>query len=195
MNYIFYPTPTPNEARAMNSEIAKVRHLASPYLDFTKGPVADIGTQGVPVVPYAIQLDLPRDQALKYSGDSPEKGPIQLRGSIENLPFDDRSMWAICLSHIIEDWSQDHWPRIVGHVASKVMKGGCVLIFIPDQERWWHQVYKEGRTHNFSHHQPQPSLGDIRKLAHKLGLICEREEYTDLYEWDSTIFGVLRIPL
>lgn len=193
MSYIKYPKPTAQEAMSMSSEIGKYRHLISEYLPYDKGVVIDVGTQGVTAVPFAVSFDLPLAESRAYSSDNPDRGPVQLRGHFQNLFFEPKSVFAFVLSHIIEDWPQQEWKALIDQVAYRTVSGGCIIILVPDHERWWAQV-RAGRCHNHAHSQPQPSLGDLKKLADMCGLICEKEIYTDVFPGDSTILGVLRVP-
>lgn len=194
MSYIKYSKPTPEAAAAMGSEVEKYRHLFSEYLPYDKGVVVDVGTQGVAAVPFAVSFDLPEAEARKYSGGQPDKGPVQMRGHLDKMPFEHGSLYGVVLSHIIEDWPRSEWPRLLRHVASKVMHGGVIVVLVPDHERWWKQVKEQGRTHNFAHAQPQPNLGDIAAAAKLADLVCEKEYYTDVFPGDSTILGIIRVP-
>ncbi len=193
MSYIKYPKPTPEQAMAMGSEIEKYRHLISEYLPYDRGVIVDVGTQGVTAVPFAVSFDLPEIEARKYANGNPDKGPVQMRGHLGNLPFEHKSIFGFVLSHIIEDWPQSEWKALIDHVASRVISGGVIVVLIPDHERWWAQV-TQGRCHNHAHAQPQPNLGDLTKIAATCGLRCEIERYTDVFPGDSTILGVLRVP-
>ncbi len=191
MSYITYPKPTPEEAKAMHSEIAKYRYAVAPYCE---GCGVDLGSQGVPCVPWAFNVDLPEADFLKYSAGNPPKGAIQIRANIvKPLPFSTDSLDWICCSHVIEDFSQDKWPELFIDWGRCLKHGGRLIILIPDHERWWEYV-KAGGVHNFAHHQPQPEVGQLSALLTKLGWKVLKEEYTDVYPRDFNILCVAVKP-
>lgn len=76
------------------SETAKHRDIARPYCE---GNGCDIGSSGNPVVPWAIQLDLPHADYLHYNPVRPEAA-IHWRGDCRSLPFLDGMLdWVHCL--------------------------------------------------------------------------------------------------
>lgn len=76
------------------SETDKHRHLAAPYCE---GNGIDIGSSGYPIVPWAIQLDLPYGDYLTYNPNRPDVA-IHWRGDCRNLPFKDGvADWLHCL--------------------------------------------------------------------------------------------------
>lgn len=191
MSYIIYPTPTVEEALAAPSEAAKYRHLVAPHCT---GCGVDLGSQGAAIVPWALSLDLPEDQFLKYSGGTPPKGPIHLRGDVtKRLPFDAGVFDFVVISHVAEDFPRHEWPRLFKEWTRILRSGGSFVCLVPDQERWWAYV-KAGGVHNFAHQQPQPNLGDMSAAAIQAGLFVLSEAYTDVYPGDYTMLMVSRKP-
>jgi SAM-dependent methyltransferase len=186
-----FPVPTPAEALAMGSEIAKYRHLVAPWCE---GCGVDLGSQGVACVPWALSVDLPEDRFLHYSGGNPPKGPIPIRSDIiGNLPFDTDSLDFICCSHVVEDFPQATWPKIFSEWGRCLKHGGRLILLIPDHERWWEYVNKGG-VHNFAHQQPQPNLGDLSRALKESGWEVKAEAYTNVYPGDYTILCVAVKP-
>src|SRR5436190_22571688 len=87
------------------SETAKHRKIAEPYC---AGNGIDIGSSGEPIVPWAIQLDLPLHDYVKYNPTSPD-GSIHWRGDSRDLPLKDGVLDRVALPHVLEDF-QDWWP-------------------------------------------------------------------------------------
>ena len=187
MNHL-YPTPAPEDYAKFTSEAAKYRHLTAHYLT---GRGLDIGTQGEPVVPWAISFDLPEPEYSKYTGGAPPHGKIDVRGFMTALPFEDHSLPWIHSSHVIEDLPRREWIPLFRHWAQKIIPGGLIVVLVPEYAAWWAYVRKGG-PHNFSHASPEPSLGDVTVAAKAAGLKCEKEVMTRCYEGDYTIMAVVR---
>jgi SAM-dependent methyltransferase len=191
MSYINYPTPTAEEAKNMGSEIEKYRHLVAPHC---AGCGVDLGSQGVACVPWGLSVDLPQDRFLHYSNGNLPKGPIPIRADItQRLTFDSDSLDWICCSHVIEDFSQEVWPKLFSEWGRCLKHGGKMILLIPDHERWWEYV-NAGGVHNFAHFQPQPNLGDLTAVLTKGGWKVLSEEYTDVYPRDFNILAVAIKP-
>lgn len=187
-----YQPLTPEGYRTAPSETAKYRHIVQRWCREPGG--VDIGSQGAVVFPWAISFDLPEEEFLKYSGGNPPKGPIDVRGHLDALPFPDLSIpWIYC-SHVLEDFERRQWIPIFRHWASKVRSGGHIVVLVPERKLWWDYV-KRGGVHNFSHTPSgEPLLGDIGTAAKAAGLVIDVEKLTECYEGDFTILGVVRCP-
>lgn len=150
------------------SETAKHRHLVLP---FCQGSVLDIGSSGDPVVPWAIQLDLPLDRYIGYGAKRPDAKPcekcgfdraaIHLRCDCRNLPFKDGTLDAINASHVLEDFPVEQWPAVLREWDRVLKVGAFMLIAVPDHERF--RAYVErGKANgidcdNLSHkHESRP---------------------------------------
>lgn len=187
MSYINYPTPTAEQAKIAQSEIEKYRHLVAPYCS---GCGVDLGSQGVPVVPWAMSVDLPKDKFEKYCGGQPQKGPIHIRADItETLPFDTDSLDFVVVSHVAEDFPRSRWPDLFREWTRVLKPGGRFICLVPDEDRWWKYV-ERGGIHNQAHAQPQPRLGEMTQIATSIGLVVVEEKYADVYPGDYTLIMV-----
>lgn len=185
--------PTTEEYLAMGSEIEKHVHRILPFT-LEKGiPAAglDIATGGRSCVPWAWGLELPVDAYATYNSNHAPRGPIQIRGSVEQLPVETESLWFVIASHIAEDFSQDHWFDLFKEWSRPVRRGGYLIVLVPDHDRWWEYV-AGGGVHNHAHIQPQPKVGDMSKVAANLGLTIIHDELTNAFEGDHNILGVFQ---
>jgi len=113
------------------SETAKYRDLTTPYCT---GNGIDIGSGGDPVVPWAINMDLPSADFLYYHSDNPPTQYIQFGGDCLNLPFKDETLDFVYSSHLLEDFA-DWMPAL--QEWSRVLKvGGRMIVLIPDKALW-----------------------------------------------------------
>lgn len=170
------------------SEGAKYLSLTRQYLH---GLTLDLGSGGWPIVPHAIQVELPSDQFNAYTGGRKPAFPIQIHGDIANLPFKDSSVDAIHCSHLIEDYSRDQWEPFFREWKRVIKPTGFIVILIPEHERWQYCVQVLGQCPNCSHYNPEPSVGDITRIAQRVGLKVKEERLTELFPNDYSILGVL----
>lgn len=126
------------------SETAKHRKIAEPYLT---GNGLDIGSSGDPVVPWAIQFDLPLNKYLTYNPTRPE-GHIHYRGDCRELPFRDATLAFVHSSHVLEDF--EDWTPILKEWDRVLHVGAFLLIAVPDHERFRRAV-KNGQGDNLGH--------------------------------------------
>lgn len=169
-------------------ETPKYRHLVTHLLS---GNGVDIGSGGCPVVPWAIQVDLPDPEYTKYNQCSvPET--IQWRGSIADLPFKDETLdWVYC-SHVLEDFNRiTVWPSLFTEFARVLKPGGVLVLIVPECERWAAAIAR-GQPPNCSHNAPEPSLGDLSRYALQADFIVESEKFTDIDPYDYSIMGIFR---
>lgn len=126
------------------SETAKHRHLVR---DYCKGNGVDLGSSGEPIVPWAIEVDLPIDQYKHYNTTRPEAN-IHWRGDATDLPFYDEMLDWVHSSHLLEDFKDwnpplDEWKRVL-------KRGGFMIISVPDHERFRAAV-RAGQGDNLGH--------------------------------------------
>lgn len=148
------------------SETAKHRELV---LQYCSGNGVDLGSSGDPIVPWAIQVDLPRDRYWAYNTGRGES-VIQWRGDALNLPFKDGTLDFVHSSHLIEDftdWEQPlrEWDRVL-----KV--GGYLIIAVPDHERFRAYVQRgkdAGIDCDNLSHKHESHVGELS--------LCLRETY------------------
>ncbi len=127
------------------SETAKHRKIAEPYCIGSN--VLDIGSSGNPVVPWAIQMDLPLEKYLAYNPERPE-AHIHLRGDCRELPFRDAVLDIVHSSHVLEDFTD--WSPILREWDRVVKVGGFLIIAVPDHERFRAAV-AAGQGDNLGH--------------------------------------------
>jgi len=193
-HHYFQPLADPKNAP---SEMAKYRHLIGKYCfrpDGLPGCVLDIATQGEPICPWAIGLDLPVDEFNYYCGNHPAKGPIQCRGHADKLPFDDNSFDTLSACHYAEDVPQSKWPELFGEWKRVLKPGGYMIVLVPEVERWNYAIKVLGQCPNCSHSAPEPSVGDMSRVALQLGMEVIEDRLTDCYEHDYSILGVFKKP-
>lgn len=132
-------------------ETAKHRHLVR---DYCQGNGVDLGSSGVPVVPWAIQLDLP---PAEYAAYNPTRGdaPIHWRGSALDLPFKDETLDFVHASHLLEDFPD--WKPALAEWDRVLKPGGVLIIAVPDHKRFRERVRKAKEEHGI----------DLDNLSHK----------------------------
>lgn len=175
----------------MGSETAKYRELTTPYC---LGNGLDIGSGGDPVVPNAIQVELPKKEYAKYRMGDVNGAPIQWHGDCFDLPFKDNVLDFVYSSHLIEDFPREKWVPLLGEWVRCLKPGGKLVILVPEYTRWRYAVDVLGQTPNCSHWNPEPSVGDLTDVFKKLGLRCIKERLTELSEHDYTIMGTAAKP-
>lgn len=167
------------------SETAKHRHLVAGYC---AGNGCDLGSSGDPIVPWAIQVDLPGAEYHAYNITRPEAA-IHWRGSAIDLPFKDETLDWVHASHLLEDF-EDWGPPL--REWDRVLKvGGFLIIAVPDHERFRAYVQR-GRDAGYDcdnlSHKHEARLGEIaeglgeRYVTIRDGFVSESElEYSLLY--------------
>ena len=140
------------------SETDKFRHLTTKYC---VGDGIDIGSAGEPVVPSAIQVELPTPYSTL--GDMSR---INLHGTGRNLNwFADRVLDYVYSSHLLEDFAD--WPIVVTEWCRPVKVGGYLIILVPEQERW-EKAVAGGQPDN-TNHQHVFALGELSDFIRRLG--------------------------
>jgi len=155
------------------SETSKYRYITVPYCT---GVGLDIGSAGDPVVPWAIQIDLPDPYCPPFS-DS----PIQIRGDGSRLSwFTHESLDFVYSSHLIEDFAEFEWPRLLREWTWVLKPGGHLIILAPEKGRWLEAV-KRGQPPNDAHkHEPiAGELSDFIFREHGGKFIVIRDDCPD----------------
>lgn len=157
-------------AKADEGETAKHRELVR---EFCQGNGVDLGSSGVPVVPWAIQVDLPPTE---YSAYNPVRGDafIHWRGSALDLPFKDSTLDWIHASHLLEDFEDWQAPILEWHRCLKA--NGMMLIAVPDHKRFRERVRRGKEEHGI----------DLDNLSHRSEHLIHVGALT---EWFSTAFA------
>jgi SAM-dependent methyltransferase len=183
-NSVIYTKPTEKEFRLSSSETARYRHLTAEFCD---GAGVDIGSQGVPVVPWAISFDLTASECAHYAGGKLPTG-IHLRGDCRKLPFECDSLDFVYSSHLLEDFELKDWPGIIAEWKRCLKPGGNLIILVPDKELW-NNAIANGQPPNCSH-KHEAVLGDLTWAAvEKNGMQLVGEHHTGVYPGDYTIMG------
>lgn len=146
------------------SETDKYRHITAP---FCQGNGLDIGSGGDPVVPWAIQADLPSEKFAAYN-QAKRPASIHLTCPVEVLPFKDASLDFVYSSHLLEDFEFGRWPWILREWARVVRTGGHLVVVIPDAELW-KAALDRGQPPNCAH-KHEGNEGEIGTI---LEGICE----------------------
>ena len=173
------------------SETARYRHLTAPFCHVagdTPGVGVDIASQGDSVVPWAIGFDLPADEFAAYCGGEQPKGPIQLRGRADKLPFENESLDFVYSSHLLEDYLD--WEPVLTEWVRVLRPNGYLIILVPDKELWGAAI-SAGQTPNCSHkHESRP--GELSEYAEKLKLNVIEDRLTNAFPGDYSVLFVGR---
>jgi len=169
------------------TETSRYLHLTTPYV--TGLNVIDIGSQGDPVVPRAIQIELPPDDYSHYTSGKTLDGPAW-RGDGRMLPFKDRTVDCVYSSHLIEDF-EDWRPAVVEWW--RVLKlGGHLIVLTPDNDLW-NAAVAAGQCPNCSHRHCG-KVGELTRLIkaidRKAAILEDR--LTNCHPGDYTILFVAR---
>lgn len=183
--------PNPNET--FPSETSKYRHITTP---FCVGNGIDIASGGDAVVPWAISIELEDEKYNYYNSNQKPRGPLHYRdnNAIFDLPFKSNTLDFVYSSHLIEDFSQEVWPKMLGEWVRCLKPGGNLIILVPEVKRWNYAVNVLGQCPNCSHHAPEPSVGDLTKVFTKLGLQTVCDKLTNCHPNDYSILGVAKKP-
>jgi SAM-dependent methyltransferase len=175
---------TVEEFRSYNSETERYRCLTVPYC---VGNGVDVGSGGMPVVPWAIQIELPSNEYAHYhSGDSRSQPMCCYRGYAEDLPFKDGTLDFVYSSHLLEDFLD--WYPCLREWTRVLRKGGKLIILMPDKKLWAEELAR-GRVPNCSHRH-EPTVGELSTYANRLGWKVIKDELTDLVPGDYSLIGL-----
>ena len=173
----------------MSSETSKYRNLTLPYI---VGPnVIDIGSQGDPIVPHAIQIELPESDYARYTSGKRLDGPAW-RGYGQYLPFMNGTVSTVYSSHLLEDFA--NWTPIVREWWRVVKRGGVLIILTPDNDLW-NAAVAGGQTPNCAHqHCGKP--GELTEVLRRIdsSAIVVEDRLTQCFPGDYTILFVARKP-
>lgn len=165
------------------SETSKYRHLTVKYCE---GCGVDIASQGDPVVPWAWQLDLPKERFDYYNSNHPPKGPIQLRGDALSLPAETESLDFVYSSHLLEDF--EDWTPALKEWTRVLKKGGKLIVLIPDRELWC-AACEKGQPPNDAHRH-EGRVGELSTYCDPLGLKVIEDRLCNCFEGDYSILFV-----
>jgi ubiquinone/menaquinone biosynthesis C-methylase UbiE len=146
----------------------------------------DLGSGGDPVVPWAVQLDLPPEVYGNYNGGTTPRGPVQIYGNALKLPFADGSLDFLYSSHLLEDFPD--WWIVLPEWVRVLKKGGRLIVLLPDKERFAKAV-ENGQPRNAAHlHEGR--AGELTEYSRKLGLKVIEDRLTNLTRDDYSILFV-----
>lgn len=170
------------------------------YLQFTRkycyredgepGCGVDIGSGGVPVVPWAWQYELPPDAYSLYNSEHDYRGPIQMYGHCANGCANVNSLDFVYSSHLLEDFAD--WTPILWTWTAMLKPGGYLIIMLPDKERW-KAALDRGQPPNDAHRH-EAYVGELTEYAQKLGLHVIEDRLTNLTPEDYNILFVAQKP-
>lgn len=157
------------------------KHLLDVFPHLIGDNGIDVGCGDDPVKPNCIAVDLPTAEYHKYNGTPSTKA--NLRAFADDLPFKDHTLDWVYSSHLLEDFSLDEWPRIIGEWRRVLRPHGTLVILLPERNRWL-KALAAGQPPNDAH-KHEPEYGELTKLAPGWGLtpITERQvgEYSILF--------------
>jgi SAM-dependent methyltransferase len=165
-----------------DSETSKHRHLVSQYC-FGNG--VDLGSSGDPVVPWAIQVDLPAAQYRHYNTTRPD-AMIQWRGTALDLPFKDATLDWVHASHLLEDWPD--WGPPLREWDRVLKPGGYMLIAVPDHARFRAAVAR-GQGDNLSH-KHESRVGELTECLKTYAVLYDGFVSNFPYEYSILYIGM-----
>lgn len=161
----------------MISETSKWRHVTAPYC---VGNGIDIGSGGDPVVPWAIQVDLPETEFDRYNNG--QKAIIHWRGDCRKLPFGEATLDFVYSSHLIEDFDANGQRELLRYWAWMLKSGGHLVILAPEATRWTAAV-AAGQPPNCAHRH-ELAVGEIRAMVPELFVVRDEipgDDYSLLF--------------
>ena len=185
-----FEKPT-GDIKNMASETSKYRHLTWKYCMLDNGYPGvgvDIASQGDSVVPWAMGFDLPVDEFNFYCSNQPAKGPIQLRGHADKLPFETESLDFFYSSHLLEDYLD--WTPVLQEWTRVLRPNGYMIILVPDKELWAKAI-ANGQNPNCSH-KHESHAGELTTYAEALRLKVIEDRLTNQFEGDYSVLFVGR---
>ena len=120
---------------------------------------------------------------------------IEWRGAdLFNLPFKDGVLDFLYASHLIEDFSREEvWPKLFAEWRRVLKSGGYMVLLVPEVNRWA-AALRKGQPPNCQHWAPEPSEGDMTRVAVAAGFAVVSERLTNLSPEDYSILGVFQKP-
>lgn len=153
------------------SEVNPVRDLITPYC---QGNGVDLGSKGLPVVPWAIQVELPAKDFYRYQGYA-LPNTVEWQGTALDLPFKDGVLDWVLSSHLLEDFLD--WDPILKEWIRVLKPGGYLIIQMPDHERF-QKACRDGGGGN-ENHKHETYLGEMSSIAAAYGLKVISEKFTE----------------
>lgn len=167
----------------MSSETSKYRKFTTKYC---VGNGIDVGSGGDPVVPHAIQVELPKDEYAKYRSGDVHGSPIQWHGNAVELPFKDKTLDWVYSSHLLEDFLD--WKPLLREWTRVLKRGGHLIILIPDKALW-DAAISRGQLPNCAH-KHEGYVGELSTHAKHFGWKVIEDRLTKLTPEDYTILFI-----
>lgn len=165
------------------SETNKYLHLTLPHIH---GNVIDIASGGWPVVPHAIQIELPQAEFAHYNSGRIPSVPIQWQGHATDLPFKDGVVGCVYSSHLLEDFLD--WEPVLKEWVRVLKLGGTLIILVPDKVLW-NEAIRNGQPPNCAHRH-EAHVGELSTYAERLGLTVIEDRLTACFPGDYSILFV-----
>lgn len=175
------PKPMSNPAEQPQSETSKHRHLVLPYCN---GNGADLGSAGDPIVPWAVQVDLPQEQYSNYNTTRPI-AVIHWRGDARELPFKDRTLDFVHSAHLLEDFKD--WIPVLREWDRVLKTGGHMIISVPDHERFRAAV-RAGQGDNLGH-KHESAVGELSRYFRRYEIVMDQFVNDDPREYSIVFVG------
>lgn len=146
-------------------------------MPFCQGNGIDIGSAGDPVVPWAIQHDLPPEKFKEYGHANPIWLPVQWRSeNCLDLPYKDGVLDFVYSSHLIEDF--EDWNPVIAEWSRVLKPGGHLVILLPDHERFRLYV-RTGGGENLAH-KHESYVGELSEFCKKFNVFPVFEQFVNV---------------
>lgn len=168
------------------SETHFCRHLTTKYC---VGNGIDIGSGGDPVVPTAVQIELPKERFDAYGHAHEVTVEPQFRSItwFKNLPFKDGVLDYLYSSHLLEDYEERE--EILNEWARVLKPGGYLVVLVPDKEMF-NKAVANGQNAN-SNHKREWTIGEgaaWAKSRSDVELVEERiTDFRGLEEYNTLV--------
>jgi SAM-dependent methyltransferase len=145
------------------SETSRHRERVLPYC---QGCGVDLGSGGDPICPEALSIDLPREDAERYTATDFGLGAIQWRGNAKRLHwFADGVLDYVYSSHLLEDFPD--WREVLLEWGRVLKPGGYLVVSVPEVAAWAASV-QAGQPMNHNHAN-EFAQGEIAAYLRGLG--------------------------
>lgn len=164
--------------------ISETSRFRDKVVQYCQGNGIDCGSGGDPVVPTAIQIDLP---VINYGqGPMVDKYPVQLKGDATRLYwFKDGTLDYVFSSHLLEDFAD--WVPVLSEWIRVIRSGGYLVILMPEKNRW-EAALRRGQPPNLAHkHEAQ--MGELPRVCASLGVDTIMEELAPDPDYNLTFVG------
>lgn len=168
------------------SESSKYKHIVQAYCT---GNGVDIASGGWPVVPHAIQVELPPEK-FKWYNQRELPTDIEWKGDAAVLPFKDFTLDFVYCSHFLEDVYD--WLPVLSEWCRVLKLGGFLVILVPDK-RLWNEAIAKGQPPN-NEHRHESHVGELSAIFRQYfgHFEIQKDQLTALTETDYSILFVAK---